>query len=120
MASTSEEEGKTTAITDGSPNAGWKAAKGEKAAMLEIDLEAPVAIQTLALAEPWHPWSGVTQKHELQYLVGTEWKTIFTGQTDGTGLTKNFPAVKAQKFRLLLENKNFPPAVNELILFRAE
>lgn len=119
-ASTSEEEGKTTAITDGSPNAGWKAAKGEKSALLEIDLEAPVAIQTLALVEPWHPWSGVTQKHELQYLDGTVWKTIFKGQTDGTGLTRNFPAVKAQKFRLLLENERFAPAVNELILFRAE
>jgi alpha-L-fucosidase len=119
-ASTSEDEAKLKTITDGSPNAGWKAAKGEKSAVLEIDLEVPVAIQTLALAEPWHPWNGVNQKFELQYLEETVWKTIVKGQTDGSGLTKNFPAVKAQKFRLMLENKNFPPAVNELILFRAE
>ena len=119
-ASTSDENTKTKAVTDGSPNAGWKAAKGEKTAMLEIDLERPVSIQTLALVEPWHPWSGVTQKHELQYFDGTTWKTILKGQTDGTGLTKNFPAVKGQIFRLLLENDKFAPAVNELILFRAE
>ena len=118
--SSSEEDGKAIAITDGSPGGGWRAAKGQKTATIEVDLEAPIAIQTLALVEPWHPWSGVTQKHELQYLLGTEWKTIFKGQSDGTGLTKNFPAVKAQKFRLLLENERFAPAINELILFRAE
>jgi alpha-L-fucosidase len=118
--SSSEEDGKAIAITDGSPGGGWRAAKGQKTASIEVDLEAPIAIQTLALVEPWHPWSGVTQKHELQYLQGTEWKTIFKGQSDGTGLTKNFPAVKAQKFRLLLENERFAPAINELILFRAE
>jgi alpha-L-fucosidase len=118
--SSSEEDGKAIAITDGSPGGGWRAAKGQKTATIEVDLEAPIAIQTLALVEPWHPWSGVTQKHELQYLQGTEWKTIFKGQSDGTGLTKNFPAVKAQKFRLLLENERFAPAINELILFRAE
>ena len=118
--SSSEEDGKAIAITDGSPGGGWRAAKGQKTATIEVDLEAPIAIQTLALVEPWHPWSGVTQKHELQYLLGTEWKTIFKEQSDGTGLTKNFPAVKAQKFRLLLENERFAPAINELILFRAE
>jgi alpha-L-fucosidase len=118
--SSSEEDGKAIAITDGSPGGGWRAAKGQKTASIEVDLEAPIAIQTLALVEPWHPWSGVTQKHELQYLLGTEWKTIFKEQSDGTGLTKNFPAVKAQKFRLLLENERFAPAINELILFRAE
>jgi alpha-L-fucosidase len=118
--SSSEEDGKAIAITDGSPGGGWRAAKGQKTATIEVDLEAPIAIQTLALVEPWHPWSGVTQKHELQYLQGTEWKTIFKGQSDGTGLTKDFPAVKAQKFRLLLENERFAPAINELILFRAE
>jgi len=120
VASSSEDATKLVAITDGDPKAGWKATKGEKSATLEIDLGTPINIQCLSLVESWHPWSGVTQKHELQYLQGAEWKTIFKGQTDGTGLTKNFPSVKAQKFRLLLENKNFPPAVNELILFRAE
>jgi len=119
-ASTSENEAKLKAITDGSPTAGWKAAKGEITAILEIDLEVPVSIQTLALAEPWNPWDKVTQKCELQYLQGTEWVTILSEETNGTGITRNFPSVKAQKFRLLLENKKFPPAINELILFRAE
>jgi alpha-L-fucosidase len=120
VASSSDDANKLTALTDGDPKAGWKAAKGEKSATLDIDLGAPTNIQCLSLVEPWHPWSGVTQKHELQYLNGTEWKTIFKGQTDGTGLTKLFIPVLAQKFRIILENVKFEPAINELILFRAE
>lgn len=120
IVSSSEDAGKVITINDGSPKGGWKAGKDEKTAVLEIDLEEPVAIQALALVEPWHPWNGVIQKHELQYLAGSEWKIIFKGQTTGIGLTKNFPAVKAQKFRLLLENEQFAPAINEMILFRAE
>lgn len=120
VASSSEDAAKLVTLTDGSPKVGWKAAKGEKTATLEIDLGIPTNIQCLSLVEAWHPWSGLIQKHELQYLHGTEWKTIFTGQTIGIGLTKNFPAVMAQKFRIVLENTKEAPAVNELILFRAE
>jgi alpha-L-fucosidase len=120
VASSSDDATKLATLTDGDPKAGWKAAKDEKTAILEIDLGVATAIQCLSLVEPWHPWSGVTQKHELQYLQGTEWKTIFKGETNGTGLTKLFTPVMAQKFRVLLENVKFEPAVNELILFRAE
>jgi len=120
VASSSEDAAKLVALTDGSPKAGWKAAKGEKSATLEIDLGTPTSIQCLSLVEAWHPWAGIIQKHELQYLEGTEWKTIFKGQTNGTVLTKNFPAVMARKFRLILENEKEAPAINELILFRAE
>ncbi|MEI6141550.1 MAG: hypothetical protein WCP85_19920, partial [Mariniphaga sp.] len=87
---------------------------------LEIDLEKQVAIQCLSLVEPWHPWSGIRQKQELQYQDGSDWKTIFNEETDGTGLTKNFPIVKAQKFRLILRNEKEAPSVGELLLFRAE
>jgi alpha-L-fucosidase len=120
VASSSDDPEKLVKLTDGSPATGWKAAKGEKTATLEIDLGTPIAIQCLSLVEPWHPWSGITQKHELQYMQGTEWKTIFKGQTDGTGLTKPFTPVTAQKFRIVLENSTEAPAVNELIMFRAE
>jgi len=120
LASSSDDATKLVALTDGDPKTGWKAAKAEKTATLDIDLGAPTSIQCLSLVEPWHPWSGVSQKHELLYLQGAEWKTIFKGQSDGTGLTKLFTPVMAQKFRVVLENVKFEPAVNELILFRAE
>ena len=120
IASSAEEGNNTSRITDGDPKTTWKAVKGEKSATLEIDLEKQVAIQCLSLVEPWHPWSGIRQKQELQYLDGSSWKTIFNEETDGTGLTKSFPVVKAQKFRLILKNEKEAPSVGEMLLFRAE
>ncbi len=120
IASSTEDNNNTTRLTDGDPKTVWKAVKGEKSATLEIDLEKQVAIQCLSLVEPWHPWSGIRQKQELQYQDGSDWKTIFNEETDGTGLTKNFPIVKAQKFRLILRNEKEAPSVGELLLFRAE
>lgn len=120
LASSTEDTNTLVKLTDGSPKSGWRAAKDQRSATLEIDLGNPVKIQCLSLVEPWHPWSGITQKHELQYLVGNDWKTIFRGQTQGTGLTQSFSPVTARKFRIVLENTKEAPAVNELILFRAE
>ena len=119
-ASSTGENVTTTALTDNDPKNKWQAAKGEKSATLEIDLGQPIAIQSLSVVEPWHPWSGIHQKHELQYQQGTTWKTILTTETDGTGLTNNFPSVTAQKFRLIIQNEKEAPAVNEMILFRAD
>jgi alpha-L-fucosidase len=111
---------KSQALTDGDPKTKWQAAKGEKSASVEIDLGKPTAIQCISLVEPWHPWSGIRQSHELQYLVGAQWNTIFTTDTEGTGLTRSFVPVTAQKFRLLIKNEKEPPALLELLLFRAE
>jgi alpha-L-fucosidase len=119
-ASSSEENGMVEKITDGDPKTYWKASKGEKTATLEIDLEKQITIQCLSLVEPWHPWSGILQKHELYYLQDDKWMNIFKGETDGTGLTKCFYPVKAQKFRLILQNEKESPSINELLLFRAE
>ena len=110
----------TFAITDGDPKTKWQAAKGEKSATVEMDLGKPIAIQCIALVEPWYPWSGIHQNQELQYLEGTKWNTLFKTETDGTGLTKNFPSVTAQKFRLLIQNEKEAPALLEMLLFRAD
>jgi len=42
-----------------------------------------------------------------------------TPKCNGTGLTKSFVPVTAQKFKLIIWNQKEAPAVNELILFRA-
>ena len=115
-----EDKSMIACLTDGDPKTQWKAAKGEKTANLEIDLGKPVSVQCLSLVEPWHPWSGISQKHELLFLQGNDWKSIFKGETNGTGLTQSFGAVKAQKFRLVLQNEKEAPSVNELLLFRAD
>ncbi|MEI7422811.1 MAG: alpha-L-fucosidase [Prolixibacteraceae bacterium] len=120
MKASSVGEGSSTkALNDGDPKSKWQAAKAEKTASIEIDLGKPTAIQCISLVEPWHPWSGIKQVQELQYLDGSKWISIFKTETDGTGLTKDFTPVTAQKFKLLLENQKEAPALLELLLFRA-
>lgn len=119
-ASSSAENAVAANLTDGNPKNRWQAAKDEKTATLEIDLEKPATIQCLSLVEPWHPWDGRTQKIDLQYLDGTNWKSILNTETKGTGITLNFVPVTARKFKILIQNEREAPALNELILFRAE
>jgi alpha-L-fucosidase len=107
-------------LTDGDPKSKWSTIKTDKSATLEIDLVTSSSIQCLSLAEPWHPWTGIKQEYELQYLNGSEWKKVISGVTDGSGITVLFEPVKAIKFRLILKNEKEAPKLNELILFRAE
>ena len=107
-------------LTDGDPKSQWRAIKTTKSASLDIDLLTSSAIQCLSLAEPWHPWTGIKQEYELQYLNGSEWKKVISGLTDGSGITVLFEPVKAIKFRLILKNEKEAPKLNEMILFRAE
>jgi alpha-L-fucosidase len=107
-------------ITDGDPKNVWRAADGEKSATLEIELKEPAAIQCLSIVEPWHPWDGIKQNVELYYLDDNEWKPVLKLQTEGTGLTQTFHPVTANKFKVSIQNEKQAPAVNELILFRAE
>jgi len=120
VASSTAEGLSTVAITDGDPKSKWQSAKGEKNVSIELDLGKPTAIQCISLVEPWHPWSGIRQTHELQFQDGAQWKTIFTTDTDGTGLTRSFVPVTGQKFRLLIKNEKEAPALLEMLLFRAE
>jgi alpha-L-fucosidase len=107
-------------LTDGEPSTIWKAAVGSKSATIEIDLGTAVNIEALALVEPWHPWSNVKQTHELQYWNGNNWERIIKITTDGTGSTDPFLKVKAQKFRVMLQNEKEAPSLCELILYRGE
>jgi alpha-L-fucosidase len=118
---TSDGESKPAIFTtDGDLTNKWQAAEGQKTGTLEIDLGKHVAIQCLAVFEPWHPWSGIHQKHELFYRKGDEWISVVQGETEGAGATFPFTPVIAQKFKLVISNGKEAPAINELILFRAE
>lgn len=107
-------------LTDGDPKTKWQAEKGVKKAIVELDLGAPYFIQALSLVEPWFPWSNIKQSHELQYWNGKTWKLLTKSITDGTGITEEFPEVKAQKFRLEVINEKEAPALGELILYRSK
>ncbi len=120
VASSTDSTSNTKNLNDGNPNSKWQAAKGNTNASLEIDFGTEYAINAMSLVEPWHPWSGIKQTHELQYFESGSWKSINKLSTDGTGSTESFKVIKAQKFRLLLENQKEAPSIGEFILYRAE
>lgn len=107
-------------LNDGNPITKWQAKKGETQAILEIDLGISVSINAMSLVEPWHPWSGIKQTHELQYWDANSWKSKVKSITDGTGSTEGFSTVNARKFRLILENQKEAPSIGEFILYRSE
>lgn len=107
-------------LNDGNPITKWQAKKGETQASLEIDLGISVSINAMSLVEPWHPWSGIKQTHELQYWDANSWKSKVKSITDGTGSTEGFSTVNARKFRLILENQKEAPSIGEFILYRSE
>lgn len=109
-----------TNLLDGDRQTRWEAAKGERTAVLEIDLSKPFLISTLIGDEPWHPWENKKQKFVLQYKKGNDWKNVVEGTSAGSGWVKNFQPVKAQHFRLLIENKEAEPVLLEWQLYGPE
>jgi alpha-L-fucosidase len=107
-------------VLDADRQTRWEAAKGERSGWLEIDLGKPYTISTLIADEPWHPWEAKKQKFTLQYKTGYTWKNILEENSSGSGIIKNFTAVTAQQFRLLVENKTSEPVVLEWQLYGPE
>ncbi len=107
-------------LVDGDRQTRWEAAKGERKASIEINLEKPTAIGAIIIDEPWFPWEQKKQDITLQYKLGNDWITILRAKTEGAGHTENFKSVKAQYFRLLIENKTLEPALLEWQLCSAQ
>lgn len=107
-------------LSDGDRLTQWEAAKGERNATIEINLQKPTSISTLIVDEPWHPWDNKKQKLVLQYKLGNEWKTIVETTTKGTGLIQKFKPVTAQVFRMKIENKDVEPTLSEWQLYGPE
>jgi len=119
VASSSDPTTSTDNVTDGRLDNCWRAVATEHASTLELSFESPATIQSFSLSEPWSPWRGIVQKHELQYWSNNKWETIITGETKGAGITQSFSPVIGQRFRLLLSNAKHPPSVKEWLLFRS-
>ncbi|WP_165501236.1 alpha-L-fucosidase [Pedobacter psychrodurus] len=98
----------------------WEAAKGQKDAILEIDLARNFNISTLIIDEPWHPWEDKKQEITLEYKKGEAWLPVVKTTTGGIGFTKNFEPVTARYFRLNLHNGQTQPTLLEWQLYGPE
>lgn len=107
-------------LFDGSRLTRWEAAADERKATIDVDLKQPTAISTFIADEPWHPWDNKKQDMTLQYKSGQEWKTIFKATTKGIGHAETFKPVKAQYFRLIVENKDSAPTLLEWQMYGPE
>ena len=120
MASSTDSAFNTNALTDNNPATKWRTAKGEKTAVLEIDLGKPMFISAVGFIETAAA-DGVLQhrkqENELQYWDGKDWITIVKVITNGAGELKDFKPVNAQKFRLKIVNNEAVPSLAEWALY---
>jgi alpha-L-fucosidase len=95
---------------DGDPGTRWATDGGTKSAWIAIDLGKPVALVGVAIEEEF---PGRVEKFELQYKVGTEWKTLYSGTQLGH-FSHSFPAVTARHARLNILQANEGPTISEI------
>lgn len=107
-------------LLDGDRLTRWQAAEGDRKATIEVDLKTPRSISSCIVDEPWKPWDNKKQEITLQYKEGADWKTVCKVITKGIGNVENFKPVTAQFFRLIVENKDTPPALLEWQMYGPE
>ena len=67
--------------------------------------------------EPWYPWENQSQNYLLEAWSNNKWIKVIEGKTGGSGITVPFTEVKAQKFRLTVENMKGKAILNEVLLY---
>lgn len=87
-----------------------------KEAIFDIDLGKVYELQGCYLGEPWK-WKNMKQEHQLFYFKDSEWKSILSGSTNGSGFSEFFSPITTRKLRLILVNEKEPPAARELLFF---
>lgn len=118
--STVDSSATVTSLFDSDPKSQWKAAPGDTAPWIETDLEEETGIFNLTMVEPWNPWDNKVQKYVLQYKKDNEWIDIVSGETNGSGHSRNFEPVTGRYFRLMITGPDGEaPVLRELVLNRA-
>lgn len=95
----------------------WATDAGVKTAWLRIDLNDEKTVDGAMIDE--HDWNRV-KKFELQYLDGSDWKTIHAGTTIGQRKYLAFPPVRARAFRLNILDASEGPTIWEVQLFEGK
>jgi hypothetical protein len=101
---------------DADPATYWATNDSSKRATLEIDLEGPVVINALDIAEA----AGMEQRvleYKVEGQVESDWKLLSQGTTIGNRKVDQFPATTVWKVRLtILKAQNYP-AIQKMGLY---
>ena len=101
---------------DGNTKTRWATDAEIKSAWLEVDLGKEMTIDQAMVDEVWNRVS----KFQLQYKIGSEWKTVCSGATIGPLKYLDFEPVKARYFRLNIIDAAKGPTIKEVELYQAK
>jgi hypothetical protein len=100
---------------DGHDNTYWATNDGTTHATLEIDMEGPVEINAITLAEAAR--LAQVQEYKVEGQVNSDWKLLSSGTTIGARKVDSFPVVTVWKVRLTISKAENYPAIKELGLY---
>jgi hypothetical protein len=101
---------------DGDPTTYWSTDDNATAPFLELDMENPVEINALKIAEAAGIRSGV-QEYKVEGQVDSDWKLLALGTTIGAAQIHKFPNIVVWKVRLTILRSDAPPAIGQLGLY---
>jgi len=101
---------------DGDEKTCWETADGTTHATLEVDLDGPTEINSVAIEEA-AGMTGRVQGYKVEGQVNSDWKLLSQGTTIGERKADRFPETTVWKVRLTILNATNSPAIRELGLY---
>ena len=108
--------------TDGRFGSYWCPAPGQESGWLEVTLHCPCDFNTAVFVEPRSAGGDYGKdsrigKYKIQRWTGTEWADIVTGGVPSRVQIHQFPRVKSQRVRLMIEGTKEMPAIAEFGIY---
>ncbi|NCF40780.1 MAG: alpha-L-fucosidase [Planctomycetia bacterium] len=109
------DEGPFTAAntTDGDPTTYWAATDGSETGTIEIALERPSPVDHVSIAE-FLPLGQRIRSFSVQCRTVDGWTTVARGTTVGNRRFVRFPAVMANRVRVVVEDARASPTIREI------
>lgn len=104
---------------DGSGHEIWESADTTGTAFLEFNLDHPTWIHATGIDEP-DRWPRYRQILRMEVETDRGWEEVFTAETRGHGLVRQFKPVQASRVRLYMEREAGAPGIAEWQLYAPE
>jgi alpha-L-fucosidase len=98
--------------TDGKPGTFWAADDTVRSGWIEADLGRPKSFNVIRIEEPV-AFGQRIRKYRVEIPDGSSWQTIVSGTTVGRKKLDRFPAVTADRVRLVIEDARACPLISE-------
>jgi len=99
-------------LRDGDPDTYWMPAAGQTTGRVEFDLGQPRTFNVARIQEDIALGERVQACH-VEVLEAGKWRVITSGGVIGHKQLRRFPAVTAQRVRLVIDEACAPPAISE-------